>query len=167
MTPDAASRPQKAPAFRRLKKQRRRVSINKSIIYVKSHKDHTIKKVMRIRKKYLHYSTHACILLKVTSRVAMTICLSIKKFLKDIKKLLTQTYKNVIIIWSCSREHLSTNHICGGIAQLARASGSYPEGRRFDPYSRYHLWALSSAGRASALQAGGHRFEPYSAHHFN
>ena len=53
---------------------------------------------------------------------------------------------------------------CGGIAQLARASGSYPEGRRFDPFSRYQSWALSSAGRASALQAGGHRFEPYSAH---
>ena len=53
----------------------------------------------------------------------------------------------------------------GGIAQMARASGSYPEGRRFDPYSRYQLWAFSSAGRASALQAGCHRFEPYNAHH--
>ena len=48
---------------------------------------------------------------------------------------------------------------------MARASGSYPEGRRFDPYSRYQLWAFSSAGRASALQAGCHRFEPYNAHH--
>ena len=27
----------------------------------------------------------------------------------------------------------------GEIAQLARASGSYPEGRGFDPLSRYHL----------------------------
>ena len=50
---------------------------------------------------------------------------------------------------------------------MARASGSYPEGRRFDPYSRYQLWAFSSAGRASALQAGCHRFEPYNAHHFH
>ena len=29
--------------------------------------------------------------------------------------------------------------IYGEIAQLARASGSYPEGRGFDPLSRYHL----------------------------
>ena len=53
---------------------------------------------------------------------------------------------------------------------MARASGSYPEGRWFDSTRRYHfrndrfIWALSSAGRAPALQAGGHRFEPYSAH---
>ena len=53
---------------------------------------------------------------------------------------------------------------------MARASGSYPEGRWFDSTRRYHfykncLWTFSSAGRASALQAEGHRFEPYSAHH--
>ena len=74
---------------------------------------------------------------------------------------------------------------------MARAFGSYPEGRWFESNHRYHvrpigqvvktppshggnrgsnplwvtIWALSSAGRASALQAGGHRFEPYSAHH--
>ena len=48
---------------------------------------------------------------------------------------------------------------------MARASGSYPEGRWFDSTRRYHIRALSSAGRAPALQAGGHRFEPYSAHH--
>ena len=28
----------------------------------------------------------------------------------------------------------------GEIAQLARASGSYPEGRGFDPLSRYHMY---------------------------
>ena len=27
--------------------------------------------------------------------------------------------------------------ICGGVAQLARASGSYPGGRGFDPLRRY------------------------------
>ena len=53
---------------------------------------------------------------------------------------------------------------------MARASGSYPEGRWFDSTRRYHFfyyefWEFSSAGRASALQAEGHRFEPYSAHH--
>ena len=30
--------------------------------------------------------------------------------------------------------------IYGEIAQLARASGSYPEGRGFDPLSRYHKY---------------------------
>ena len=35
----------------------------------------------------------------------------------------------------------------GGIAQLARASGSYPAGRRFKSYFRYHyIWTLSSVG---------------------
>ena len=53
---------------------------------------------------------------------------------------------------------------------MARASGSYPEGRWFDSTRRYHfykncLWTFSSAGRASALQAEGHRFEPYNVHH--
>ena len=52
---------------------------------------------------------------------------------------------------------------------MARASGSYPEGRWFDSTRRYHFflefWEFSSAGRASALQAEGHRFEPYNAHH--
>ena len=27
----------------------------------------------------------------------------------------------------------------GDVAQLARASGSYPEGRGFDPLRRYHM----------------------------
>ncbi len=80
---------------------------------------------------------------------------------------------------------------CGGVAQLARANGSYPLGRWFEPTRRYHfgplvkrlrhrpftavtrvqisygsplIWEHSSAGRASALQAEGHRFEPYCSH---
>jgi hypothetical protein len=28
----------------------------------------------------------------------------------------------------------------GGVAQLARAFGSYPKGRRFDPYRRYWIY---------------------------
>ena len=52
---------------------------------------------------------------------------------------------------------------------MARASGSYPEGRWFDSTRRYHFFIksreFSSAGRASALQAEGHRFEPYNSHH--
>ncbi|MDF2936726.1 MAG: hypothetical protein K0Q90_2099 [Paenibacillaceae bacterium] len=55
----------------------------------------------------------------------------------------------------------------GGVAQLARAFGSYPKGRGFDSLRRYHISrALSSAGRASALQAEGRGFDPLSAHHF-
>ena len=50
---------------------------------------------------------------------------------------------------------------------MARASGSYPEGRWFESTRRYHIRAHSSAGRAPALQAGGHRFEPYCAHHIS
>ncbi len=56
----------------------------------------------------------------------------------------------------------------GGVAQLARAFGSYPKGRGFDPLRRYQLnipWRLSSAGRASALQAEGRGFDPLSLHH--
>ena len=76
----------------------------------------------------------------------------------------------------------------GGVAQVARACGSYPQCQRFKsvrrytrPYSQavktspFHgddpgsspgrvIWKLSSVGRASALQAEGHRFEPYSFH---
>ena len=34
----------------------------------------------------------------------------------------------------------------GGVAQLARAFGSYPKGRGFDPLRRYHIWTRSSVG---------------------
>lgn len=33
-----------------------------------------------------------------------------------------------------------TGQECGGIAQLARASGSYPAGRRFKSHCRYHFF---------------------------
>ncbi len=59
---------------------------------------------------------------------------------------------------------------CGGVAQLARAFGSYPEGQGFKSLRRYHTlfpWRLSSAGRASALQAEGRGFDPLSLHHNN
>ena len=36
--------------------------------------------------------------------------------------------------------------IYGGVAQLARAFGSYPKGRGFDPLRRYHIWTRSSVG---------------------
>ena len=80
----------------------------------------------------------------------------------------------------------------GGVAQMARACGSYPQGRWFKSDRRYQFGPLvkrlrhrpftaesgvqfpygsptrefSSAGRASALQAEGHRFEPCNSHQF-
>ena len=79
----------------------------------------------------------------------------------------------------------------GGVAQLARASGSYPECRWFKSDRRYHmarwssgqdialsrrrqefdsptghhLWVLSSAGRAHASHAWGRGFKSPSTHH--
>ena len=34
---------------------------------------------------------------------------------------------------------LGTMNYYGGIAQMARAFGSYPKGHRFDPCCRYHV----------------------------
>ncbi len=104
---------------------------------------------------------------------------------KTKKKYLTFFFRYIIIA-NVSDE----SQICGGVAQLARANGSYPLGRWFEPTRRYHFWPVgqavktppfhggntssnlvrvtiwehSSAGRASALQAEGHRFEPYCSH---
>ncbi len=50
---------------------------------------------------------------------------------KKLKKLLSKIYKYVTMI-------LLTFY--GGVAQLARASGSYPEGRGFDSLRRYQLY---------------------------
>ena len=55
------------------------------------------------------------------------------------------------------------------VAQLGRALGLGPRGRRFEsclPDSDFLKWGLSSAGRAPALHAGGQRFDPASLHHF-
>ena len=55
------------------------------------------------------------------------------------------------------------------VAQLGRALGLGPRGRRFEsclPDFFLKLWGLSSAGRAPALHAGGQRFDPASLHHY-
>ena len=53
-----------------------------------------------------------------------------------------------------------------GVAQLGRALGLGPRGRRFESCLPDHLnWGLSSAGRAPALHAGGQRFDPARLHH--
>ncbi len=54
------------------------------------------------------------------------------------------------------------------VAQLGRALGLGPRGRRFEsclPDSLKYIWGLSSDGRAPALHAGGQRFDPASLHH--
>ena len=53
------------------------------------------------------------------------------------------------------------------VAQLGRALGLGPSGRRFESCLPDHLkfWGLSSAGRAPALHAGGQRFDPASLLH--
>ncbi len=51
------------------------------------------------------------------------------------------------------------------VAQLGRAHGLGPWGRRFESCLPDHfLWGLSSAGRAPALHAGGQRFDPARLH---
>ena len=45
---------------------------------------------------------------------------------------------------SCHPDHAILFN--GGIAQLARAIGSYPVGREFESHSRYQFWTLSSVG---------------------
>ena len=52
------------------------------------------------------------------------------------------------------------------VAQLGRALGLGPRGRRFKSCLPDHfIWGLSSAGRAPALHAGGQRFDPARLHH--
>ncbi len=53
------------------------------------------------------------------------------------------------------------------VAQLGRALGLGPRGRRFESClpDRFK-WGLSSAGRAPALHAGGQRFDPARLHQF-
>jgi hypothetical protein len=53
------------------------------------------------------------------------------------------------------------------VAQLGRALGLGPRGRRFESCLPDHLWGLSSAGRAPALHAGGQRFDPARLHQLN
>ena len=44
---------------------------------------------------------------------------------------------------------------CGGLAQLARAPGSYPVGRRFKSHSRYHkLWSHGQEVKTSPFHGG-------------
>ena len=58
------------------------------------------------------------------------------------------------------------------VAQLGRALGLGPRGRRFESClldqddKNLLLWGLSSAGRAPALHAGGQRFDPARLHHY-
>ena len=54
----------------------------------------------------------------------------------------------------------------GGMAQLARAFGSYPKCRGFKSLSRYHLCGpVVQLVRMPACHAGGRRFEPVPGRH--
>ena len=66
------------------------------------------------------------------------------------------------------RAIFKVNNYIREVAQLGRALGLGPRGRRFEsclPDFFLKLWGLSSAGRAPALHAGGQRFDPASLHH--
>ena len=52
----------------------------------------------------------------------------------------------------------------GDVAQLARASGSYPAGRRFKSHRRYHS-ARWSRGQDTALSRRNHGFDSRTGHH--
>lgn len=59
------------------------------------------------------------------------------------------------------------NSVVREVAQLGRALGLGPRGRRFEsclPDLKFR--GLSSAGRAPALHAGGQRFDPARLHFF-
>ena len=59
------------------------------------------------------------------------------KFLITKYKKIKKNIVFIIKIW-----YIYIAYFYGEIAQLARASGSYPEGRGFDPLSRYQLRLL-------------------------
>ena len=71
---------------------------------------------------------------------------------------------------SPSLRHFNQSH-CGGVAQLARAFGSYPEGRGFESLRRYqfHLERYQSGqmGRTVNPLRKLRRFESFSLHHFS
>ena len=46
------------------------------------------------------------------------------------------------------------NHLYGGIAQLARAFGSYPKCRWFKSVCRYHIWPVGQAVKTPPFHGG-------------
>ena len=96
----------------------------------------------------------------------------------DVAQLAEQLTCNQQVIGSSPIIGLAVLTVFGPLAQLVRATGSYPVGPGSRRRSRVRvplrsflekrntmkIWKFSSAGRASALQAEGHRFEPYNFH---
>ena len=66
-------------------------------------------------------------------------------FIINLKKVLTNTvFHDIITMLNWERHHSFSGWVCcfhiyGGIAQLARASGSYPAGRRFKSHFHYQV----------------------------
>ena len=72
-----------------------------------------------------------------------------KNFLKKFKKCLTNGAETRILM-----EHRLRCTPHGGIAQLARAFGSYPKCRRFKSYFRYHIWPGGQAVKTPPFHGG-------------
>ena len=65
------------------------------------------------------------------------------KILKNYKNSVDKTKKLYYI------NSVIENGKCGGIAQLARAIGSYPAGHKFKSYCRYQIWPHRQAVKTS------------------
>ena len=67
-----------------------------------------------------------------------------------------------------SQVRILSSRYYGGVAQLARASGSYPGGRGFDPLRRYIVdlvGPLAQLVRALGSSPSGRRFKSYKVHY--
>ena len=69
-----------------------------------------------------------------------------KQIKKYSQKLKNNVDKGDFLYYIISVDAIGCNSEYGGIAQLARAIGSYPAGHRFKSYCRYHNMAPSSSG---------------------
>ena len=63
------------------------------------------------------------------------------------------TLENQLSIITIVAINVTQSH--GGIAQLARAFGSYPKGRRFKSYFRYHIAGVAKLADAQDLKSCG------------
>ena len=75
------------------------------------------------------------------------------------KNILSKTFKKPLTFKFLydtidKRDFERDNSEHGGIAQLARASGSYPAGRWFKSDFRYHKWPVGQAVKTSPFHGG-------------
>ena len=72
-----------------------------------------------------------------------------KQIKKYSQKLKNNVDKGDFLYYIISVDAIGCNSEYGGIAQLARAIGSYPAGHRFKSYCRYHIWPHRQAVKTS------------------